>query len=275
MLASSASPLRFVHISDTHFGPDRQFAYRGRCTYDYSRRLVTAINALPFVPDFVVHTGDIATDPSDGAYEQAREVFSDIKVPMYFATGNHDRSRDIRRYLKLGPCEHLPKDEDILSYAFSVKGFRFVTFDARGPDSIDPHGILSPQQFEFLRAEVSRGSEPLVFFGHYPVLPFYSPWFDANMRIQNGEEFHRLLVSVRGRVRGVFYGHVHQSLQSTRDGITYTSVPSAFLQFAINPEDAEPSFDFEHPPGFNVVVLTPADTVVRQHSLNFPGAQPA
>lgn len=268
MLATSeaeSAPFRFVHISDTHFGPDRSYTYQGRCTYDYARRLVEAIAALPFSPEFVIHTGDVATNPSDGAYEQAREVFSSLKVPMYFATGNHDNARDIRRYLELGPCEKLPADENVLSYAFSSKGYRFVVFDARGPESIDPQGLLSEQQLDFLRAELKEGSQPLLVFGHYPVLPFYSPWFDANMRIQNGEELHRMLIEARTRVRGVFYGHVHQSLQTTRDGVTYTSVPSSFFQFAIWPHDQQPSFDPAYPPGFNVVTLTPQDTLIRQH----------
>ncbi len=265
-VADSASILRFAHISDTHFGPSRSFEYKGRRTYEYAQKLVEVLNSVPCKFDFIVHTGDVANDPSSAAYEQAAEVFAAIKVPMYFATGNHDNSRDIRHHLKFGPCEMLPHDETILSYAFSLKGFRFVAFDARGPNSIDPQGIFSPSQLEFLRAEIQGSKQPLVFFGHYPILPFYSPWFDANMRIQNGFELHNMLVGARDRVRGVFFGHVHQSLQATRDGVTYTSVPSSFYQFGSWPGDEEPSLDPSYLPGFNIVTLTPTDTLVRQHT---------
>lgn len=243
---------------------------KGRRTALYARRLVEVINGLPIAPDFIIHTGDVATDPSAGAYEQAREIFSGFKAPLYFATGNHDNSRDIRSFLKMGPCEMANDDPNCLAYAFSMKGFRFITLDARGPDSIDPHGVLTPTQLEFLRREATPQGEPLIVFTHYPVLPFYSQWFDANMRILNGDEMHRILVGARGRVRGVFYGHVHQSMQSTRDGITYTSVPSCFLQFGSWPNDELPSFDMEYLPGFNTVTLTEQDTIVRQHTFPAP-----
>ena len=38
--------LEVIHISDTHFGPDRFETIRGANTYDHSVALVAAINAL-------------------------------------------------------------------------------------------------------------------------------------------------------------------------------------------------------------------------------------
>ncbi len=73
--------LRFVHISDTHINPDPQYGvYDGRpSTVEAARALVAEINALPFTPDFVLHTGDVAYDPDPDAYETCLDILSGIK----------------------------------------------------------------------------------------------------------------------------------------------------------------------------------------------------
>ncbi len=255
----------FVHISDTHFGPTREYGRFGHVSYPSAVKLVEEINNLPVTPDFVIHTGDVATDPDPAAYALAAEVFQALRVPVYYAVGNHDTARDIRQYLTMGPHELLSADPDVLSYAFEVKGCRFVVLDARGPDEIDPHGRLSPQQLAIARQEAAPDGLPLTIFMHYPVMPMNSPWMDANMLVLNGRELHEALLPARERLRGVFYGHVHQSMQTTRDGITYTAVPSAFSQFTAWPTDVTTGFDTYYPPGYNFVQLWPEQTIVHQH----------
>jgi len=255
----------FVHISDTHFGPTKEYGRFGHVSYPCAVWLVEEINNLPVTPDFVIHTGDVTTDPTPEAYALAAEVFQALHVPVYYAVGNHDTARDIRRYLTLGPHEPLSADPDVLSYAFEVKGYRFVVLDARGPDEIDPHGILSPQQLAIARQEATPHGPPLTIFMHYPILRMNSPWMDANMLVLNGMELHEALLPARERLRGVFYGHVHQSMQTTRDGIAYTAVPSAFSQFTAWPTDVETGFDTHYPPGYNFVQLWPEQTIVHQH----------
>ena len=55
--------LEVIHISDTHLGPDRSLDIRGANSCARTEALVKSINALPFLPDFIVHTGDVANDP--------------------------------------------------------------------------------------------------------------------------------------------------------------------------------------------------------------------
>ena len=55
-----------------------------------------------------------------------------------------------------------------------------------------------------------------------------SPWFDANMLIQNGMGPPGIATGSRSAARR-FHGHVHQPMQTMRDGIVYTCAPSALL----------------------------------------------
>jgi Icc protein len=258
-------PVYFVHISDSHFGPTAEYARHGHRPQPAVERAVEIINNLPTQPDFVIHTGDVVTDPDEASYRRATAVFSQLKMPVYFVTGNHDRSRDIHQFMAMGPHQPLSADPDVLSYAFAVKGYRFVVLDARGPDEIDPHGLLSEAQLAVVRAEATAVGPPLTIFMHYPILPLNSIWMDANMLVLNGTALHEALLPARERLRGVFYGHVHQSMQTMKDGILYTVVASLFAQFSAWPHDADIREDPDYLPGFNFVHLLPNQTIVHQH----------
>lgn len=258
----------FVHISDTHIGPAADYQRHGRSPLPYARRIVQVINDLPQPPDFVIHTGDVVTNPTPEAYTLAAETFADLRAPIYYVTGNHDTARDLHRHMPMGPKQLLSQDAGVLSYAFEVKGYRFVVIDARGPDEIDPHGLLSPQQLDLVRQEATPEGPPLTVFMHFPIHPLNSIWMDAYALVINGRSLHEALLPARDRLRGVFYGHIHQNMQTMRDGILYVAVASTFAQFTAWPNDVTTGFDVDHPPAFNFVTLMPKQTIVHQHTFD-------
>ncbi len=262
----TAETVYFVHISDTHIGTTEEFERHGYQTRPCAKQRVEIINSMPIKPDFVVHTGDVVADPQPSAYRIAAEAFASLDVPIYYVNGNHDTASFIRRYLQMGPSEPAGPDPNRLSYTFEKKGYRFLVLDARGPDEIDPHGLLPTSQLEAAAQEASTEGPPLVLFIHYPVLPLNSIWMDDNMLILNGEDLHKALRPARKRLRGVFLGHVHQHMQSTKDGIQYYSVASVFSQFAAWPNDVDTRFDPDHQPGYAFVHLLPDQTIVHQHT---------
>ena len=95
----------FVHITDSHLGPTPDYTLREHVTLPAVKRLVELINSLPVRPDFVMHTGDVVTNPHPDSYALAAETFSQLNVPIYYATGNHDTSHDIHKYLAIGSRE--------------------------------------------------------------------------------------------------------------------------------------------------------------------------
>lgn len=270
----SAGTVYFVHISDTHIGPTPDFERHGHNSLACAEALIDLINGLPTRPDFVVHTGDVVYHPDPAAYRLAARTFQRLQVPIYYVTGNHDRACDIHHFLQMGPRQHLTEDRDLLTYTFAVKGHRFMVVDARGPDEIDPHGRLSECQLELLRQELQpQDGPPLTLFMHYPVLPLNSPWMDENMLVLNGMALHELARQAGPRLRGIFHGHVHQPMQTVRDGVLYVSAASAFSQFAAWPSDDDVSYDPQHPPGYSFVHLLPDQTIIHQHTFPRPEGQ--
>jgi Icc protein len=253
--------LTFVHISDTHIHADP--AYTGEFVTFTSRPAVAAlveqINTLPFHVDFVLHTGDIMTDPERAEdYWVARDLLSPITVPMYFLPGNHDRPDAMQRVLL--QTDHLAVTTK-MDYQFDVNGVQIVCLDTHQPDSAAGH--LSEAQLAWLDAICAAlDDRPMVVALHHHALPLLSPWLDS-IALANGEDLHRVLVQARGRLRGVFYGHIHENIATTRDGITYYSVLSSWFQTRTWPGQVEPFNDPIHDPGFNVVTLTARDTFVR------------
>lgn len=266
----STDTVYFVHISDTHIGPSPGYNLRGHYPLPCAQRMVQIINDLPQRPDFVIHTGDVVTDPDPLSYRLAAETFSPLNVPTYYVNGNHDRAVDITHYLSMGTKEDVVLGPERLTYTFEVKGYRFLVLDAKGPASMDPQGLLPDSQLELVATEALVDGPPLVVFVHFPVLPLNSIWMDNNMLIANGDVLHRALLPARNRLRGVFYGHVHQHMQTVRDGIPYFSVASVFSQFGAWPQDITTFYDLEHPPGYAFVHLMPKQTIIHQHTFPRP-----
>lgn len=261
----------FVHISDTHIGPTAVYERHGHYSQPAAEQLVREINSLPHRPDFIIHTGDVVTDPDPISYQRAAVIFAqlDSAIPIYYVNGNHDCARDICTFLPMGPCEPLSENPDLLTYAFTVKGHRFLVIDGRAPDELDPHGFISGEQLTILHREIARQDLSLTIFIHFPTWPINSIWLDSHMLLINGEAFHQALLPARDRLRGVFLGHMHQSTQIMRDGILYASAPSTFAQFTSWPQDRYVQIAPE-PPGFNIVQLFAQQTLIRQHRFTVP-----
>lgn len=261
-LLRGAPMLRFVHISDTHFSADPHYNQDGaqHTPLIGAKALVHQINRLPFAPDFVLHTGDISDDGEEDAYVAAREVLGAIQYPVYYLVGNHDHSEPFQRVM-LGRSEtQIPFD-----YEFEVNGVQIVCVDSTRP-TVPPGGRVSDEQLAWLEGLTRANDDrPLIVAVHHNVLPMGTPWWDEYMRMVNGEDFHRALLPARERLRGVFYGHVHQNIDMLRDGIAYFSALSSWYQLHNYPGQVETENDRFAGPGFNVVTVTREQTYVRRH----------
>jgi Icc protein len=242
--------VHFVHVSDTHIHPDPAYGLEdaGKSALAGARALVARLNDLPFTPDFILHTGDVAADPVPGVYDAVREVLGAAKHPIRYLAGNHD--------------EHgtLPLDEE-----FDVNGVQFVCIDGNG-SAAPPRGFVTEAELSRLRRVCeSEDARPLVIATHHNVLPIGSPWYDEFMRMTNGEAFHGAILPARHRLRGVFFGHVHQDIETLRDGILYSAVSSSWCQFHAWPGQEKTVHDREAQAGFNVVTVSKDQTTIRRH----------
>ena len=258
--------LRFVHISDTHISHDP--AYGKESVRWHPRRaaeaLVEQLNNLPFTPDFVLHTGDITFEPFAESYELARKILGRIQHPVHYLAGNHDNAEMLQRVFLQRTDIH-----PTFHYDFEVKGIHFVCVDSTGPAK-HPSGTVSADQLAWLSAICeSDDARPLVVAVHHNAVPIGVPWLDDEMRMENGDAFHQALRPARHRLRGVFYGHVHQHSQTLRDHILYSSTQSSWYQIKSWPDHTTVLIEPDADPGFSVVTLTADKTHIRCHRYPF------
>lgn len=260
--------LRFVHISDTHITPDRDYIkdYAQYTPSVGATALVEAVNSLPFAPDFVLHTGDVAFDPVPDVYPFVAETLGNIQAPVYYLAGNHDDNAA----LQTAVMGREPADViENLHYEFEVNGVQIIGVDSNDPAASVPSGLFPPAQLDWLDALCSADDErPLVIATHHNVIPVGVPWLDDWMRAKNGDDFHAIVRQARDRLRGVFHGHIHQNIDAFQDGVLYSAAASSWCQFMSYPmpENERVSPDFATPPGFSVVTITAERTFIRRHS---------
>lgn len=255
--------LRFVHISDTHY-----------CPPDYERppsrvdprrathRLIEQVNALPFTPDVILHTGDVAYDPYPDIYDEIKTVFAGFKAPLLYVPGNHDHSGTLQTTL-MG-CDEIIYP---LYHTQDVQGVRFIFLDTNHPNTPPPAGHVGDDQLAWLREQLALDDpRPIVVAVHHPLLKTHtSQWYDDFMMTDNGDDVHAALLPAADRVRGVFFGHVHQNISFHRDGILYSAVNSSWTQFHTLPgQGLETLNDLDADPGFNVVTVTTAGLYIQR-----------
>lgn len=261
--------VRFLHISDTHISSDPAFSNYGHRPYDNLKRLIATINALPYSFDFVLHTGDVVEDASTTAYQQAKHLFSDLRAPIYYLSGNHDHAPELQRVLL---DIQMPKDR--YDYAFVVGGVQFVVLDSRGP--IDPGGELTSEQIAWLGEYCTPDGPPLVIALHHEPIPLDVPWLDeitfmaSPMLLRNSAEFIETLKPAQARLRGVFFGHIHRGIQVVQDGLLFSSAPSVFAQLKTWPNLRAATPAPEEAVGYCLVTIDEQRTLIQQYTFARP-----
>lgn len=259
--------LKFVHISDTHLTPDMSYIK------DYARftpltgyqAMVESINALPFTPDFILHTGDVAYDPEPEIYDFIRTELDALKAPVIAIAGNHDHQHALQRSVMDVPEDQLQAN---YHHELELNGVQILLVDSNAPERL-PAGRVPDEQLDWLRERCTADDpRPLVVAVHHNVLPVGVPWLDDWMRMTNGTDFHAAVKPAAARMRGVFHGHIHQNIDTYADGVLYSAASSSWSQFMSYPipENDRISPDFITPPGYSVVTVTEQRTYIRRHT---------
>jgi len=187
-----SSPLKIIHISDTHLWMDDD---RGIPFQLYSKRMAGAYNstkhfrtgeytdpvrcfeetlemAVGKKADFITMTGDIFSFPSEAAIEWVLEKVNNCGIPYMYIAGNHDwhyegmegsrkELRDIWTKKRLIP---LYQGHDPMMASYEINGIKILAIDN------STYEIL-PEQLEFFRNN-SRGDTPYILMMH---IPMYAP----------------------------------------------------------------------------------------------------
>jgi 3',5'-cyclic-AMP phosphodiesterase len=254
--------LRFIHISDTHIGPTKDFCALGINTWDAAKKLVLAINNSDHNASFIIHTGDVAYDPDENAYNLASELFGTLKLPIYYISGNHDDPKMLKNIFTSNDTTHILPDEGRINFYFENSGEIFLCLDAVAATNSWCGEVTQPQ-IKFVNNFLDSQSKPVSIFLHYPPIQMDSVILNSRMKLNNGDQFHEILVAHKNKIRAVFFGHIHQDITIVRDGILYSGQASSCWRFSGYPHESELNKADISAPSFNLISYDAKSIIIK------------
>ncbi|MBW4519830.1 MAG: metallophosphoesterase [Scytolyngbya sp. HA4215-MV1] len=263
--ASTTTPFSFVQISDTHIGFHKP---ANEHVTDTLQKTIAAINALPVQPAFVVHTGDISHLSKPAEFDQAKQLLSQLKVPLFTLPGEHDTIGDRgKAYEEAFPRKAVKEGLQV----WDQGGIHFVAVTNVLDFGATGKGELGQAQLDLLTQDLlaQKSDTPIVVFSHIPLYDLYPKWGWATADSAK-------LLSLLSRFASVtvLSGHIHQVIQHSEGNIRFhTAAATAYPLPA--PGKGEQPAPVKLPEnhllavlGFRTVeVITHQDTQIEQHSL--------
>ncbi|MBM83692.1 MAG: hypothetical protein CMJ78_24295 [Planctomycetaceae bacterium] len=228
--------LTFVQISDSQFDDDTLPRYSARYRYDevMNKLAVQQVNRLN--PPMVFMTGDLTNKNTEAEWTTFRQIYGQLKAPLYTMPGNHDTLYDRSKLNKetLGDLLEPGKKNWALADRLAGKAEADRTalyqhFVGRKPYySVEKNGSVflclntgvasvDAEQMKWLKAELERtkNAKHVFVLGHYPVLPAFGN------SIQGHEAQEILLLLRKYRVAAYLSGHRHRYDYRMNDGVMH------------------------------------------------------
>jgi Icc protein len=232
--------LKILQLTDTHIYADAVGQLLGINTLDSFQAVLRHFRETHWPLDLLLATGDLVHDASPRGYQRMAEMLSGFAVPVLSLPGNHDKPGVMQEHLQ-APGVHTESVSD-------HGNWRFVMLDSVVPDSEGGH--LRDEQLQILEEALASATQHVLVCLHHQPVNVGSAWIDT-MAISNPEAFFDI-IDRHDCVRGILWGHVHQTYEGERNGIRLMASPSTCVQFAPNVDD----FEVDHePPGFRILAL--------------------
>ena len=237
---------RFVQITDPHLGSltDGTWNNRFLCTMmpDVMRCLRRDLAKLE--PEFILATGDLASQPTRDAVFAARDFMDWLGYPYFPMGGNHDFVVEkSREWFREAYQAHLPSDS--IHYSFDHKNLHFSVLDPywkwtdgslhEFPETVlndvmhtkdgRPHWAVPPEQLAWLDEDLSRNADrPTLVACHYPAIKIPErvarPGLMDSGELDNGDEVVAVLQR-HPQVRAIFSGHFHMHIVEQDNGFAH------------------------------------------------------
>lgn len=236
----ATSVVRLTHLTDPHLYGNGSEALRGIATLPSLEATLANARQHDWPPDALLITGDLVQDDPAG-YVHFRRLFGGLGLPVLCLPGNHDEPEAMRRELDGAPF--------VIGGTVDLGVWRIVLLDSTIAGSAS--GRLSADSLATLESALAAAAprHALVCLHHHPV-PMDSRWLDR-VGLQNAAEFFDV-IDRHPNVRGIVWGHVHQSYDALRKGVRLLATPSTCAQFL--PHSEQFAVD-RRPPGYRTLEL--------------------
>jgi Icc protein len=246
----SAKPFSILQISDLHVLPHSTDKLLGVATEHYFKQVLEHAFDLYQQFDLILVSGDLAQDPCLSSYQRIAKVLANYQPSAVCLPGNHDNWPLMQQVL----------NSDKISCAKQVLFEHWQLINLNSQKLTDPGGLLEQTELDFLINCLETQPERHVIIAvHHHCTPSYSEWLDT-MQITNSNDFFNCLIN-RPQVKMITTGHIHQVLETQKQGIIVLGTPSTCFQF----KPACKDFTLDSiAPGYRVLDLYPDGEITTQ-----------
>ena len=258
--------LKFIHLTDPHLTLPGKPLY-GLDPEARFRSAIAHIRRHDSDAAFMVVTGDLTHWGEEQAYAILRDGLGDLPFPVHLIIGNHDEREAFQTAFP-----GIAGDENgFVQYRVDTECGPFLFLDTVQAGT--HAGFYCRERLDWLVRQLSLAEDPVCLFMHHPPFPVHLPRLDRIAIVQADAVGKAIRDS--GKVRHIFFGHVHRPISGCWHGIPFTTLYATNhqvpLEFSVDapPPDA-PEFTYEAP-AYNVVFMDAAQTTVHSCSYDFAG----
>lgn len=214
--------LSFVQISDSHMGFNKPANPDVIATL---KAAVDKINALPDVPDFILHTGDITHLSTPEQFDTVDQILKSTNKEVFVVPGEHDVLNDDGAMFRE---RYARNSKGAGWYSFDKSSVHFIALVNVMNLKAGGLGNLGQEQLEWLEDDLRavKHSTPVVVFAHIPLWTVYPQWGWGTDDGAQALSYLKKFGSVT-----VLNGHIHQTMQKVEGNVSFhTACSTAFPQ---------------------------------------------
>jgi len=235
---------QILQFSDLHLSANGELM---GINCDESFASVKALATQYHQVDLSLITGDISQDHSEASYQKCCEIFKNQHHPVAWITGNHDDVELQERILSKGAISPVKR--------ILFKHWQLLLLNSQIPGKVCGE-ICDAQLAKIVQASKDYPNHHILIVMHHHPIPMNSEWIDNHCLI-NQEQLWQAINDAK-LVKGIVFGHVHQSVDAEKDGVRLLGCPSTSVQFT--PQIDEFSVDSAQP-GFRYMELLANGTI--------------
>ena len=239
--------MKIIHLSDPHITPPGTLL-KGIDPGDNLRAAIAQINTRHQDADWVMITGDLTHSGRPEEYQRFAELLAPLSRPWHAIPGNHD-DRDAFRHrfpTRINP------ENDYLQQVITSEAGDWILLDSLSPGHNE--GLLCPRRLAWLKTRLRASAAKRIYIAlHHPVLAVGLVHMDR-IRLRDAQGLLDILTE-DGRVKHLFFGHLHRPAHGVVAGIPWTCAPSTFYQLPFSLTEAKTPEPSLLAPALNIVLI--------------------
>ncbi len=249
--------MKLIHVTDPHLVAPGESLY-GLDPEERFAAFVDSVNAENADADLCLVTGDLADLGEAAAYGALRRHLDRLTVPWHLMIGNHDNRAIYRQAFPEAPVD----GDGFVQQALTAGGQTLLLLDTN-----EPHiaaGRYCERRCRWLAGQLAKAEGPVMIAMHHPPFDIGIPRLDQ-IGLQDQAAFADVVLPHAGRIRHIFFGHLHRPVSGSWHGIPFSTLRATAHQTVLHFDRRDIIPGCHEPPAYAVVLIRDDAVIVHGH----------